>query len=152
MPLRRLLIAGATAFLLSRIACAQLPLEEMNGIWEGAVSVVGGTPDSNRGGFRVGDSIRLRLQISSDHVSVLVLDSDSANLRNIYIGRLASNAIILGVMRTTEHIESWALTATLQDERTMLVALSRGVRPLRDSGSAADVFTIGSLGELRQIE
>jgi hypothetical protein len=152
VALRGLVIGGAIVFLqCAQSAFAQISSDEMNGIWEGSVSIVDVAPATARDGFRVGDSAQLRMEISPDLVRVSVAGPGSSELQMIHLGRLAGSAIILGVMQTDDRIETWALTVSLQDEITMLVALSRGVKPTQESQDAS-VLMVGALGQLHQID
>jgi hypothetical protein len=151
VSLRRLVIGGAIVFLqCAQSAFAQLSSEEMDGIWEGPVSIVDVAPDTAPDGIRVGDSTRLRMEIFPDRVRVSA-GPNSSELQMIHIGRLDSSAIILGVMRSDDQTETWVLTASLEDPRTMLVALSRGVKAIQKS-EGAEVFTVGALGKLQQVD
>jgi hypothetical protein len=152
VSLRRVVTGGAIVFLqCAQSAFAQISSDEMNGIWEGSVSIVDVAPETARDGFRIGDSAQLRMEISPDRVRVSVAGSDSSELEMIHMSQLAGGAIILGVMRTDDRTETWALTVSLQDQTAMLVALSRGVKPMPESESE-DVLTVGALGQLRKID
>jgi hypothetical protein len=72
-------------------------------------------------------------------------------LRTTYGQRLTNTVTILADVETTDRAEHWALTIALQDDRTILAALSRGVRQMPISESS-DVFTVGALGQLRQVD
>jgi hypothetical protein len=152
VPLRRLVFGGAIVLLqCAQSAVAQISADEMHGVWEGSVSIVDVAADTARQGFRVGDSAQLRMEIALDRVRVFVAGPGASELQMIHIARLAGSAIILGVMQTDDRIETWALTVSLQDQITMLVALSRGVQPMQASQDAS-VLMVGALGQLHQID
>jgi hypothetical protein len=129
---------------------AQLAPEKMNGIWEGSVSVVAVAPESARSGSQIGDSTLLRIRVSPDG-TMSVASPDSPQLRTTRAQRFINTVTILAVIETDDQAEHWALTIVLQDERTMVAALSRGVRQMQESESA-DVFTVGALGQLRHVD
>jgi hypothetical protein len=152
VPLRRLVFGGAIVLLqCAQSVVAQISADEMHGVWEGSVSIVDVAADTARQGFRVGDSAQLRMEIALDRVRVFVAGPGASELQMIHIARLAGSAIILGVMQTDDRIETWALTVSLQDQITMLVALSRGVQPMQASQDAS-VLMVGALGQLHQID
>jgi hypothetical protein len=134
----------------TQTASAQLAPEKMNGIWEGSVSIVGVAPESARAGFQIGDITPLRVTVSPDGTVTLV-SADSPQLRTMRAQRMANTVTILAVVEANCQAEHWALTVALQDERTLVAALSRGVRQVQSSESA-DVFTVGALGQLRQVD
>jgi hypothetical protein len=147
----RLVFVAAVALLqcVQTVHSQRRSTEEAEGVWEGSVYIVGVAPGVDRDGFRLGDNTRLRLELFPSREQVSVTSPDFPELQMIHLGQLHSSAVIAGVIEGDGHVENWALTVTLQDDRTMLVALSRGVSLAPSSGDAS-VVTVGALGQLRK--
>lgn len=133
-------------------AHAQRELDDIEGSWRGSVSVVATAGNDDRFDLHIGDEIQLKIEITSNDARISVLGVDALELHDVRLDRLGASATVFSFMGTDDEADNWAITVTNQDNRSMLIVLSRVVSPPSTQSGIADAWVMGAIGELHKTE
>jgi hypothetical protein len=131
---------------------AQTQLDDIEGAWEGTVSISGAGTGNVPRRLLTDREFRLRVKISGDGAKVSVSGSESLELGGGRMARLGASAIIFGVTGTdVAATDNWAITVTKRDQDSLLVFVSRVFNGGAHGTELADTFAIGGFGELQKV-
>ncbi len=147
------LLGASICLLYGAATWAQPPsLGEVDGAWEGSVVVIGTNYEDPLGRFAAGDEFELRIEVSADAARVFALLSEWHELRVRRVVRSGPSAMVIADALSERAAETWALNVTKRDNTSILVAITRSIRPLRVADETAQAFAMQAVGELQENE
>ena len=143
--------ACCLSVLLTESSQAQALLDDIEGRWEGFVTVTDNHVDSNLAEQPIAAGFQLRVVISPEGMRVIVNGSNTWGFSGGHVMRADPSAVVSSATGADDRADSWTLTVTQRDENTLLAFVSVFAIPESSESQMPDYSAVAATGILNRI-